>query len=96
MQKLLESLGASLLRSHDISLHGPLETTASVPGGGGGEGRENREEEKGKYTVKNVCGFPIPSRDVTDYLNYSRPGRVLLVSSRLGTGAANLFLQFRN
>jgi hypothetical protein len=56
MQKLLESLGASLLRSHDISLHGPLETTASVPGGeGGGEGRENMERNGGIGTIEREC-----------------------------------------
>jgi hypothetical protein len=44
-------------------------------------------------TVKKVSDFPIPSRDVTyqtlhgrEELNYSRPGRVWLVTSRLGTG----------
>ncbi len=45
------------------------------------------------YTVKKVSGFPVPSRDVTDQtlpgwelLNYSRPGRVWSVTSRLETG----------
>ncbi len=45
------------------------------------------------YTVKKVSHFPVPSRDVTDQtlpgrekLNYSRPGRVWSVTSRLGTG----------
>jgi hypothetical protein len=44
-------------------------------------------------TVKKVCNFSVPSRDVTDEtlpgrekLNYSRPGRVSSVTSRLGTG----------
>ncbi len=44
------------------------------------------------YTVKKVNGFPVPSRDVTnqtlsgrEYLNYSWPGRVWLVTSQLGT-----------
>ncbi len=42
---------------------------------------------------KKVCHFPVPSRDVTDEtlhgrekLNYSRPGRVSSVTSRMGTG----------
>ncbi len=42
---------------------------------------------------KKVIGFPVPSRDVTyqtlpgqELLNYSRPGRVGSVTSRLGTG----------
>jgi hypothetical protein len=45
------------------------------------------------YTVKKVSRFPVPSWDVSnqtltvwDKLHYSRPGRVLLVTSRLGTG----------
>jgi hypothetical protein len=49
--------------------------------------------EMGCYTVKKVNNFPVPSRDVTDktlpgrkLLNYSRPGRVWSVTSRLGTG----------
>ncbi len=51
------------------------------------------------YTVKKDCHFPIPSRDVTDqtlpgreYFNFSRPGRVWSVTSRLGNGKiVNLF-----
>jgi hypothetical protein len=46
-----------------------------------------------QFTVKKVCGFPVPSRDVTnqtlpgwEYFNYTRPERVRLVTSRLGTG----------
>ncbi len=42
---------------------------------------------------KKVIVFPVPSGDVTnqslpgqDLLNYSRPGRVWSVTSRLGTG----------
>jgi hypothetical protein len=42
---------------------------------------------------KRVYCFPVPSRDLTyqtlpwrEKLNYSRPGRVWLVTSRLGTG----------
>ncbi len=42
---------------------------------------------------KKVCHFPVPSRDVTNQtlsgrekLNYSRPGRVWSVTSRLETG----------
>ncbi len=45
------------------------------------------------YTVKKVSHFPVFSRDVTDQtlpgrekLNYSRPGRVWSVTSRLRTG----------
>jgi hypothetical protein len=48
---------------------------------------------KTSYTVKKVSGFPVPSRDVIDQtlpgqelLNYSYPGRVWFVTSRLGTG----------
>ncbi len=44
-------------------------------------------------TVKKVITFPVPSRDVTnealpcrELLNYSQPGRVWLVTFRLGTG----------
>jgi hypothetical protein len=46
-------------------------------------------------TVKSVIDFPVPSRDVTnqfyqtlpggEYFSYSWPGRVWLVTSRLGT-----------
>jgi hypothetical protein len=42
-----------------------------------------------RYTVKKVSGFPVPSRDVTKQnpqFNYSCPGRVWLMTSRLGTG----------
>ncbi len=50
---------------------------------------------------KNVSGFPVPSRDVTyqtlpgrEYFNYSRPGRVWSVISRLETGnPLTFFLQ---
>jgi hypothetical protein len=42
------------------------------------------------HTVKKVIVFPVPSRDVTnqtfpdqELLNYSLPGRVWLVTSRL-------------
>jgi hypothetical protein len=46
------------------------------------------------YTVKKVCGFPVPSRDVSNQTNYSRSGRVWLVSSPLGTGKSiTRFLQ---
>ncbi len=52
-----------------------------------------------KYTVKIFNDFPVPSRDVTnqtlpgqEQLNYSRPGRVWLVTSQLGTGKAVTFL----
>jgi hypothetical protein len=45
------------------------------------------------YTVKKGNNFPVLSRDVTnetlsgrELFNYSRPGRVWLVTSRLGTG----------
>jgi hypothetical protein len=45
------------------------------------------------HTVKKVIIFPVPSRDVTNQtlpdrekFNNSRPGRVWLVTSRLGTG----------
>ncbi len=45
------------------------------------------------HCKKKVSHFPVPSRDVTDQtlpgqekLNYSRPGRVWLVTSRLGKG----------
>ncbi len=45
------------------------------------------------HCKKKVCGFPVPSRDVTnqtlpgqEYFNYSRTERVWLVTSRLGTG----------
>jgi hypothetical protein len=53
---------------------------------------------RGSYTVKKVNYFPVPSRDVTnqtltgrEYLNYSRPGRVWLVTSRLGMGKWQTF-----
>jgi hypothetical protein len=53
---------------------------------------------QGKYTVKNVSHFPIPSRDVTnqtlpsrELLNYSRLGRVWLVTSRLVMGKSLTF-----
>jgi hypothetical protein len=43
------------------------------------------------YTVKKVSDFHFPSRDITiqtlpgrELLNYSRPGRVFKVTSRLG------------
>jgi hypothetical protein len=49
-------------------------------------------------TVKKVIDFPVPGRDVTDQtlqvrekLNYSRPGRVWSVSSRLETGKPMTF-----
>jgi hypothetical protein len=50
-------------------------------------------------SVKKVTEFPVPSRDVTnqtlqacgEYLNYSRPVRVWLVISRLGTGNSLTF-----
>jgi hypothetical protein len=45
-----------------------------------------------RYTVKKVTDFPVPIQDITDQtlpgmekFNYSRPGRVWLVTSRLGT-----------
>jgi hypothetical protein len=40
---------------------------------------EHRLKGLNSYTVKKVSQFPIPS------LNYSRPRRVWLVTSRLGT-----------
>jgi hypothetical protein len=50
------------------------------------------------YTVKKVSDFPVPSRDVTnqtlsggEQFNYSRPGRVWLVTSQLGTGKSLAF-----
>jgi hypothetical protein len=50
------------------------------------------------YTVKKVIVFPVPSGDVInqtlhgrELLNYSRPGRVWLVTSRLGTGKTITF-----
>jgi hypothetical protein len=45
------------------------------------------------YTfLKKVNSFPVPNRDNNN--NYSRPGRVCLVTSRLGTGnSLNFFLQ---
>jgi hypothetical protein len=54
-----------------------------------------------RYTVRKVINFPVPSLDVTDQtlpgqekLNYSRPGRVWSVTSRLGTGKPlTFFLQ---
>ncbi len=49
-------------------------------------------------TVKKINYFPVPSRDVTDQtlpgrekFNYSRPGRVWPVTSRLGTGKWQTF-----
>ncbi len=46
----------------------------------------------GLYTVKKASRFPVLSRDATNqtipgrkYLNYSRRGRVLFVTSRLVT-----------
>jgi hypothetical protein len=51
-----------------------------------------------RYTVKKVIDFLVPSRDVTDQtlqdrekLNYSRPGRVWSVTSRLRTGKSITF-----
>ena len=50
--------------------------------------------------LKRVSDFPAPSRDVTNqtlpgreilYCNYSRPGRVWSVTSRLGTGKSIIF-----
>ncbi len=56
-----------------------------------------------QYTVKKATGLPVPSRDVTiqtlpgrELLNYSRPGRVWSVTSRLGTGKPTIFLQCIN
>jgi hypothetical protein len=50
------------------------------------------------YTVKKVIVFPVPSRDVTNQtltcrekFNNSLPGRVWLVTSRLGTGKTITF-----
>ncbi len=50
------------------------------------------------YTVKKVSDIPVPSRDVTcqtlpgrEYSFYYRPGRVWLVTSRLGTGMSLTF-----
>jgi hypothetical protein len=50
------------------------------------------------YAVKKLNDFPVPSRDVTNQtlpcrekFNYSRPGRVWLVTSRLGTGKSFTF-----
>ncbi len=47
---------------------------------------------------KKVIDFPVLSRDVTNQtlpgqekFNYSRPGRVWLVTSRLGTGKSIIF-----
>jgi hypothetical protein len=56
-----------------------------------------------RYTVKKGYRFSLPSRDATyqtlpgwELLNYSQPGRVWLVTSRLGTGKiTNFFLQCR-
>jgi hypothetical protein len=46
------------------------------------------------YTVKKFIIFPVPSRDVTNQLHYSRPGRVWFVTSRQGTGKMiTFFLQ---
>jgi len=51
-----------------------------------------------KHTIKKVIVFPVTSWDVTnqtlpgqELLNYSRPGRVWLVTSRLGTGKTTTF-----
>jgi hypothetical protein len=51
-----------------------------------------------QYTVKKVIVFPVPSQDVTnqtflcrELLNYSRPGKVWLVTSRVGTGKTITF-----
>jgi hypothetical protein len=45
------------------------------------------------HSVKKVIVFPVPSRDVTNenlpgrkLLNYSRPGRIWFVTSRLESG----------
>jgi hypothetical protein len=45
------------------------------------------------HCKKKLAIFPVPRRDVTsqtllgrEQLNYSRPGMVWLVTSRLGTG----------
>jgi hypothetical protein len=54
-----------------------------------------------RYTVKKANYFPIPSRDVTnqnlpgqEQFNFSQPGRVWLVTSRLGTRKSlTFFLQ---
>ncbi len=54
-----------------------------------------------QYTVKKFSNFPVPSRDVTnqtlpegELFNFSRPGRIWLVTSRMGTGKiTNIFSQ---
>ncbi len=54
--------------------------------------------EKYVHCKKNVTDFSIPNRDVTnqtlpglEFFNYSRPWRVWLVTSRLGTGKTITF-----
>jgi hypothetical protein len=51
-----------------------------------------------RYTVKKVIVFPVPRRDVTNQtlpgrekFNYSRAGRVWLLTFRLGTGKSLTF-----
>jgi hypothetical protein len=59
---------------------------------------EGRGVGLGGYTVKKVIVFPVPSRDVSsqtlpgrEKFNNSRPDRVKLVTSRLGTGKTIIF-----
>ncbi len=54
------------------------------------------------YTVKKFLIFPVPRRDVTnqtlpgrELLHYSWPGRVWLVTSRLGTGTFSYSVRVR-
>ncbi len=51
-----------------------------------------------RYNVKKVIVFPVPSRDVTNQtlpggekFNYSRAGRVWLLTFQLGTGKSLTF-----
>jgi hypothetical protein len=52
----------------------------------------------GLYTVKKIVDFPVPRRDVTnqtlpgwELFNHYQPGRVWLLTSRLGTGKSTNF-----
>jgi hypothetical protein len=63
--------------------------------------KRKTRQKNSRYIVKKV-NFAVPSRDVTNQtlpgprrekLNYSRPGIVWLLISRLGTGKLQLFLQ---
>jgi hypothetical protein len=74
----------------DVNKSAFMQFCHGVPVGASQVGEHDIEKH---YTVKKVCGFPFCSRVVTnktlpdrELCNYSRPGRVWLMTSRLGTG----------